>query len=209
MSSPFKGSNPDYETIGREIINVIDRYGFGVLPKSEWDGEILRILIESINQLRNEDSFGRAEMLGITDQRYRNLIKKIGMRHGHYADRRDDVSLIAQYVQQALVRFTETPGLEEVRIVENDEMKRRSLQRAIERANLPVDLSVTGHAVSMHKNDLDSLVARIPLDQLPQELKQATEKRKRDERITAIVSALQHTGTEVVTGIFTQLLVGA
>jgi len=81
-NSPLTGKLPDDihpEQFGREIIRLLGQYGFGVLSKSDLEAVLLHCLQYSSSSLGAGDSYAQAEMLRITDQKYRSLMRRAGM----------------------------------------------------------------------------------------------------------------------------------
>jgi len=201
--------NADFETVGRRVMEIVDRVGFGVLPKGDWDAELLGILIDALPELQDSDSFRRAEILGLTDQRYRTLYSKIAMRRTGPGTDQDDVAIIREYLGRVLQEWRDEPESSEVRIVVDDELKRRNLMRALERAETPVELSITGHSVVMKRTGLDRLLDRLKNENaLPAEFAEAMSNRNRRERRRAIADALREAGTEVITQLALQIAAG-
>ena len=206
MAIELSNMKPDYEEFGKAVVSIIDRYGFGVLPKSDWDSEILFALLNSIANLESRDSFGRAEALGITDQRYKSLISKAGMRHGSYQSADGDQELLTKYLVKAIRRFVENPAQGEIRIVEDDELRRRDLLRAIERSESAVELAVTGHAVVMRAADFEHLLTRLNKNnELHESVVSALSKKNRNDRLKSVASAVREVGVDVFVETVTRL----
>lgn len=199
----------NYEMIGKRVVEIIDRVGFAVLPKGDWDAEMLGILLDCVPELADADSFERSEILGITDQRFRAIYGKISMRRVQRGRPEDDLSLIASYLEKALELWRDDPETAEVRLVVDDEAKRRSLMRALERAGAPVELSITGHSLVMKRAGFDRLLKRLESDNaLPQQFVSAMAKRNRRDRIASVAEAMKNMGAELITQIAVQVASG-
>jgi len=167
-NSPLTGKLPDDihpEQFGREIIRLLGQYGFGVLSKSDLEAVLLHCLQYSSSSLGAGDSYAQAEMLRITDQKYRSLMRRAGMwiRDDHRAT---DEHLFHDLLKTALAAYQECPEEKEVRVVIDDELLRRNTQRALERASrsragIAVEISLTGRSLILRGSDLDRMLERV------------------------------------------------
>lgn len=158
------------ETFGSEVIRILKQYGFGVLGKSDLEAVLLRAIERSSPEFRRGDSYAHAEMLRITDQKYRSLSRRAGMWLGDDHGALPDAVLFHDLLKRALVAYQDCPTEKEVRVVIDDELLRRNMQRALERASLrgssiAVEISLTGRSLVLRGSDLDRMIERIETSQ--------------------------------------------
>lgn len=191
-------SDIDAKTFGNSILDVLRQYGFGVLTKSDLEAAILHALYRSSSQLATADSYGKAEILRLTDSRFRAIHRRTEMWLGDH-ERHHDKELLKEFLHNAIDAFKRDPSQPEVRILIDDDMQRRNLQRALERSaqgqgSIAVDLSVSGRSLVLKGSDLDQWIERIlmqPLEKLENTLLEAIKKKKGIDRRRAFLSISQ------------------
>lgn len=152
------------EKFASTLLSNLSKYGFGVLSKTDFEALTLHALIESSSELADADSYRRAELLRITDQKYRNLSRRIGMWLQPQVE--NDVNTYNRFLEQSIALYAESPDANDIRIVIDDEMERRNIQRSIERissksgASIGADISLNGRQLVLRGSDLDLLITR-------------------------------------------------
>ncbi len=136
------------KTFGDEIVKILNQYGFGILSKSDLESVLLYAMERASKQFADADSYRRAEMLRITDQKYRTLSRRVGMWLDQDNAKKTDKDLFEEFLKDALRVYQEAPQEKEVRVVVDDEMHRRNIQKALERASkegsqIAVEISLT------------------------------------------------------------------
>jgi hypothetical protein len=195
------------EVFGEQLLSILKTYGFGVLAKSDLEAALLHAIACASESYSHADSFARAEMLRITDQKYRAMSRRAGM----WLDKEDlhqtDEVLFQEFLFQAIKAYWQCPDEKEIRIVIDDEIKRRNMQRALERAaikglSIALDISLTGRCLVFRGTDLDRMIDRVTAsDKVDPELKQViNEKHGIDRRKTAL-NFLKNTGAKLFVAI--------
>lgn len=160
----LKSDHIQYEKFAHTMVTNLSKYGFGVLSKTDFEALTLYALIESSSELATADSFLRAELLRITDQKYRTLSRRIGMwlQTQNY----NDEEYYNKFLLQCIMMYVESSDVTEIRVVIDDEMERRNIQRSIERISgslgpsMGPDLSLNGRQLVLRGTDLDILIKR-------------------------------------------------
>lgn len=67
------------ETFGKQLLATLNTLGFGILVKADLEAALLHALLQASPSFKAADSYQRAEMLRITDQKYRTIIRRAGM----------------------------------------------------------------------------------------------------------------------------------
>ena len=191
-------SDIDAEAFGRTIVDVLQRFGFGVLTKVDLEAALLHALYRSSASLSEADSYGRAEMLRLTDSRFRAIHRRAEMWLGDH-ELHHDGELLTKFLGDAISAFERDPSQPEVRILIDDDMQRRNLQRALERraqgqASIPVDLSVSGRSLVLKGSDLDQWIERVlkqPLEIVDKNLLTAIKDKKGIDRRQAFLNLFQ------------------
>ena len=155
----------DAEAFGRTIVDVLQRFGFGVLTKADLEAALLHALYRSSASLLEADSYGRAEMLRLTDTRFRAIHRRAEMWLGDH-EIHHDKELLTRFLVDAIGAYVRDPSQPEVRILIDDDIQRRNLQRALERreqgqASIAVDLAVSGRSLILKGSDLDQWIERV------------------------------------------------
>ena len=137
------------DRFGEVFATKLDEYGFGVLGKADLEALMLYAMLQASETLHAADSYGRAEMLRITDQKYRTLIKRAAIWLDDSATGVDDHALFAEFLTEVLEAYIDAPEQTEIRLLVDDETRGRNIQRALERASaqskgIPVEISLTG-----------------------------------------------------------------
>jgi hypothetical protein len=150
---------------GEQILTVLRITGFGILSKADLEALLLDALIKASPSLKEADSYMRAEMLRITDQRYRTISRRAGMWLGEDSNNISDDDLFKEFLYEAIKLYIQSPEEKEVRIVIDDEIKRRNIQRALERAAISglcigLEISLTGRSLVLRGTDLDRMIER-------------------------------------------------
>ncbi len=154
------------EQFGKALLGTLQKYGFGTLGKVDIEVALLSALLESSETLENADSYGRAELLRVTDTKYRNLIRRAGAWLTYGSSEADDTKLFQELLKQAISTYAEAPEDREVRILIDDEVRRRNFQRALERISskhnpISAEISLAGRSLVLKGSDLDRMIDRI------------------------------------------------
>ena len=155
-------------------------------------------LVHGSKELREADSFRRVELLRITDQRYRALSRRAGM---WLAETRPeaavDADIIEAFLKQALLAYANNPDASEVRILIDEEIQRRNVQRALERKQgaqqgIAVEIGLTGRFLVLRKADLDRKIESIDKTKIASpELRVALKKKQGIERRKALLRCVK------------------
>lgn len=105
-------------------------------------------------------------MLRITDQKYRTLIKRAAIWLDDSANDVDDQALFEEFLEEVLEAYINAPEQNEIRLLVDDETRRRNIQRALERASaqskgIPVEISLTGRSLILRATDLERMLERV------------------------------------------------
>ena len=179
---------------GEVFSSKLDEYGFGVLSKADLEALMLHALLESSPTFQSADSYRRAEMLRITDQKYRALIKRTAIWLQENANDVDDQALFQEFLTEVLEAYISAPDEREIRLLVDDETRRRNIQRSLERAStrskgIPVEISLTGRSLILRAADLDSMLERVKDEaSLPAALKQRIKDKKGQELRSKVLS---------------------
>ena len=193
----------DKTIFGETLVNIFNQYGFGTLGKVDLEAALLYALLQSSNLMRSADSSARADMLRITDAKYRSLSLRAGIWLSMDKDNQDDVKLYQDFLKRAVQEYIETPEEREVKILIDDELERRNIQRALERpqhsgVRVPVEMSMTKRCLILRGVDLDRMIDRLNPDHCPSDLKEALASRKGVDRRKAVLSGLKKGGAKLV-----------
>ncbi len=200
------------EIFGGRILRVLKTYGFGVLGKTDLEAALLHALQHSSKSFAAADSYERSEMLRITDQKYRTLSRRAGIWLGEESVKVTDPDLFAEFLSAAIRIYIQSPDEKEVCIVIDDEMKRRNMQRALERAaisglSIAVEISLTGRSLVLRGSDLDRMIERVSVEQRTEPgLKQAIKDKQGLERRRAALKFLEKCSKRVFEGAITVLV---
>lgn len=169
---------------GDVFSSKLDEYGFGVLSKADLEALMLHALLQSSPTFQSADSYRRAEMLRITDQKYRALIKRAAIWLQNNTNEVDDQTLFQEFLTEVLEAYISAPDEREIRLLVDDEIRRRNIQRALERASarskgIPVEISLTGRTLILRASDLESMLERVKCNKsLPAELRRLIKDKK-------------------------------
>jgi len=192
--------------IGEQILAILKTHGFGVLGKADLEAALLHALLQASASFRKADSYERAEMLRITDQKYRTLSRRAGMWLDVDFAKTTDHALFTEFLTEAIRFYAQSPEEKEVRIVIDDELKRRNMQRALERAaisglSIAVEISLTGRSLLLRGTDLDRMIERMNSEpSIDTGLKQAIKDKQSLERRRAALEFLKKSGAKVFEG---------
>lgn len=136
-----------------------------MLGKADLEALMLHAMLLASESLRAADSYKRAEMLRITDHKYRTLIKRAAIWLDDSANDVDDQALFKEFLAEVLEAFINAPEQNEIRLLVDDETRRRNIQRALERASaqskgIPVEISLTGRTLILRATDLERMLER-------------------------------------------------
>lgn len=151
---------------GEVFASKLDEYGFGVLGKADLEALMLHAMLQASESLYAADSYGRAEMLRITDQKYRSLIKRAAIWLDDSAKDVGDHVLCEEFLAEVLEAYIDAPEQTEIRLLVDDEIRRRNIQRALERASaqskgVPVEISLTGRSLILRATDLERMLEKV------------------------------------------------
>jgi hypothetical protein len=186
------------------FLSKLGEYGFGILGKADLEALTLHSLIQSSRAFQSADSYGRAEMLRITDQRYRALIKRATIWLDESAQHGDDRGLFQEFLAEVLEAYIDAPEQTEIRLIVDDEARRRNIQRALERVStrskgIPVEISLTGRSLILRGSDLDSMLERVKDNEaLPTELRRLIEGKKGRELRSKVLDFGKNATKELV-----------
>lgn len=206
---PFDVSS---EIFGEQMLAVLNTYGFGILGKADIEAALLDAFVQASETLRAADSYERGEMLRITDQKYRTLSRRAGMWLGENSTQITDHALFSEFLSEAIRLYTQSPDEREVRVVIDDEMKRRNMQRALERAAMSglyiaVEISLTGRSLVLRGTDLDRMIDRVSAEpSIETGLKQIIQGKQSLERRKAVLDFLKKSSGKTFETVFTTLL---
>lgn len=202
----------DPEILGQRMLNVLQNYGFGVLGKSDLEAALLDSLLHASPSMRAADSYGRAEMLRITDQKYRTVIRRADLWLSEGSTAVSDPALFAEFLSKAIQLYAQNPDEKDVRVVIDDEMTRRNVQRALERAvisglKISLDISLTGRSLILRGTDLDRMIDRVgPDSEIDPSLRKIIQEKKDMERRKAVLEFLKKAGAIVLDSTLTTLV---
>ena len=194
------------------MLSVLKSHGFGVLGKADLEAALLHATIRSSKLFETADSFRHAEMLRITDQKYRTLSRRAGMWLGENLDEISDDGLFSESLSKAIKLFVQSPDEKEVRVVIHDELQRRNVQRALERAaisgfSIAVEISLTGRSLVLRSSDLDRMIARLSSERrIESGLKQVIQGKQGVERRRAALAFLKKNSGKVFEGVIAALV---
>lgn len=200
------------EVFGVQMLGVLNSYGFGTLGKADLEAALLHAMMQASQSLKAADSYGRAEMLHITDQKYRTLSRRGGMWLNDATAKQSDYELFTEFLTKAIELYLSSPDEKEVRVVIDDEMKRRNMQRALERAtsnglSIAVEISLTGRSLVLRGSDLDRMIDRLKSDiKIDQGLKNIINQKQGLERRKNILEFLKNAGTKMTESLVVGLI---
>ena len=201
----------DKTIFGETLVNIFNQYGFGTLGKVDLEAALLYALLQSSNSMHAADSYARADMLRITDVKYRSLSLRAGIWLSTDKDDQDDVKLYQDFLKRAVQEYIETPEEKEVKILIDDELERRNIQRALERpqhagVSVPVEMSLTRRCLILRGIDLDRMIDRLNPERCPPDLKDALTTKKGVDRRKAVLSGLKKGGAKLVDTVLPYLI---
>lgn len=193
-------------TFGREFLAILDEYGFGVLGRAEIEALIFHALKLSSESLADADSFQRAEILRITDQKCASVSRRAAMWLSADDAHRDNQALV-NCIGRALQAYSKAPDEKELRIVLDDELERRNIVKELERVNLkdgaiPIAVKVSGRHLILRGTDVDQMIERAErIGELPPAIKTQIAGKKGLDRRRALLKTLSTAGNAVVTSV--------
>lgn len=199
-------------TFGKQLLATLNTHGFGVLGKADLEAALLHALLQASPSFKVADSYQRAEMLRITDQKYRTISRRAGMWLDDASFKSTDTALFSDFLKEALKLYAQTPDEKEVRVVIDDEIRRRNMQRALERealkgSHIAVEISLTGRSLVLRGSDLDRMIERVYSNpSIDVDLKQAVKDKQSMERRRASLEFLKKSSAEVFEGVVAVLL---
>ena len=201
----------DKGVFGETLVNLFNQYGFGTLGKADLEAALLYALLQSSNSMRTADSYGRADMLRITDAKYRSLSLRAGIWLSTDTDDQDDVKIYQDFLKRAVQEYIESPEEKEVKILIDDELERRNIQRALERpqhsgVSVPVEMSLTRRCLILRGVDLDRMIGRLNLDHCPSALQEAIATKHGVDRRKAVLSTLKKGGAKLLDTVLPYLI---
>jgi hypothetical protein len=200
------------EILGKRMLTVLKTYGLGILSKADLEAALLDAFVQASPSLRAADSYERAEMLRITDQKYRTLNRRAGMWLGENSTNITDHALFSEFLSEAIRLYAQSPDKKEVRVVIDDEMKRRNMQRALERAamsglSIAVEISLTGRSLVLRGTDLDRMIDRVNTEpSIETGLKQIIQDKQSFERRKAVLDFLKKSRAKAFESVINALL---
>lgn len=200
------------EVFGAQMLSILHSYGFGTLGKADLEAALLHAMMQASQSLKAADSYDRAEMLHITDQKLRTLSRRGGMWLNDASNKQSDHELFSEFLTRAIELYMSSPDEKEVRVVIDDEMKRRNMQRALERASISglsiaVEISLTGRSLVLRGSDLDRMIDRLKSDsKIDQGLKDIINQKQGLERRKNIFEFLKKAGSKVTESLVAVLL---
>ena len=200
------------EIFGKQLLATLNTHGFGVLGKADLEAALLHALLQASPSFKVADSYQRAEMLRITDQKYRTISRRTGMWLDDASFKSTDTALFGDFLKEALKLYAQTPDEKEVRLVIDDEIKRRNMQRALERealkgSHIAVEISMTGRSLVLRGSDLDRMIERVYSEpSIDAGLKQAIKDKQSLERRRAALEFLKKSSAKVFDGVVAALL---
>lgn len=120
--------------------------------------------------------------------------------------------MFSDFLKEALKLYAQTPDEKEVRVVIDDEIKRRNMQRALERAALAgsyiaVEISLTGRSLVLRGSDLDRMIERVFSNpSVDTGLKQVIKDKQSMERRRAVFDFLKKSSAKVFEDVVAVLL---
>jgi len=179
------------------MLSVLNSYGFCTLGKADLEAALLHSLMQASRSLKAADSYERAEILHITDQKLRTLSRRGGMWLNAVSAKPSDHELFSEFLTKAIELYMSSPDEKEVRVVIDDEMKRRNMQRALDRAaisglSIAVEISLTGRSLILRGSDLDRMIDRLKSDnEIDQDLKNIINQKQGLERRKNVLDFLK------------------
>lgn len=113
------------EILGERMLTVLKAYEFGILGKADLEAALLDALVQASPSFSAADSYKRAEVLRINDQKYRTLSRRAGMWLGEHSNNITDHALFSEIITEAIRLYAQSPDEKEVRVVIDNEMERR------------------------------------------------------------------------------------
>ncbi len=152
------------QLLGEAIRSRLEIFGFGVLSKSDLEVVLYDAMLQASPALRAMNSYYRAEALRISDTRYRVLERRRLIWLGE-TDKVDEQALLSEILTMLLWEYSKLSQDGDVRLLVDDEGKRRAIQKTLERLQIAAEISLTGRFLIMRQKDLsrlvDELIARV------------------------------------------------
>lgn len=164
----------DSGLLGAHLLEVLNRYGFGVLGKSDLEAAILYAIEHSSPEISSADSFRRAELFHITDSRYKSVYKRAKMWLVTPNSHVNMKNVLAECLTRLIHEYNNNPSAKTLRLSIDDEIELRNCQLALQRLNastrnLIPELSISGRYLILQIEDLDILIKLFQEIGLPPE----------------------------------------
>jgi len=123
-----------------------------------------------------------------------------------------DEELFHDLLKRALVAYQGCPTEKEVRVVIDDELLRRNMQRALERAylrgsSIAVEISLTGRSLVLRGSDLDRMIERAKIsDVVDAELKRILTAKNGLDRRRAVFEWIRAGGDAVLNAVTSAMI---
>lgn len=154
------------EVFGKKLLEVLRRYGFGLLGKPQLEAAIFHALKEASAEFRGADAFARAEILQIPDSSYRALNRRATMWLNTPDSRASQEHLLAECLERLIQDYALNPGSKTIRLLFDDDLRLRNCLAVLERVDrsghgVKPDLSISGRHLVLKSHDLDRLIQLI------------------------------------------------
>ena len=150
----------DELTLGAAIRSRLEIFGFGVLGKADLEVIIYDAMLQASPTLRAMNSYDRAEILRISDARYRALERRRLMWLGE-PGKLDEQALLTEILTMLLWEYSKLSQDSDVRLLVDDEGKRRAIQKTLEHFSIATEISLTGRFLIMRQKDLSRLLDEL------------------------------------------------
>jgi len=131
-----------------------------VLGKADLEVIIYDAMLQASPTLRAMNSYDRAEVLRISDARYRALERRHLMWLGE-PGKLDEQALLTEILTMLLWEYSKLSQDSDVRLLVDDEGKRRAIQKTLEHFSIAAEISLTGRFLIMRQKDLSRLLGEL------------------------------------------------
>lgn len=155
----------DPATFSSEVLNNLVKYGFGTLSKSDLEALLYFALIQSYPYLKKANAFEKADILRITDSKLLSIRKRSGIWLEE--NQKTDQEIFQSFLVNCINSYIQLPNEKEIRIVIDDEMEKRSIQKSLEKiknknfSGISVDISTNGRSLIIKQAYLNSALTII------------------------------------------------
>jgi hypothetical protein len=152
-------------TFSSVVLNNLVKFGFGTLSKTDLEALLYFALIQSNQDLKKANAFEKADILRITDSKLLSLRKRSGVWLEE--NRESDQEIFQTFLIRSIQFYLQFPNESDIRIVIDDEMDKRSIQKTLERLNnhnisgISVDISTNGRSLIIKQSYLNSVLTLI------------------------------------------------